>query len=109
MLQKPISIFSTQSFYIFSNNSGLVIKNQKQDTTNISEKDEFSMDRSLIENVKLVWHMESECLNFTIELRNVIVVEDFVDNNETKKLYNIFLSFIAFRIYKYKMNCKFEN
>lgn len=54
MLQKPISIFSTQSFYIFSNNSGLVIKNQKQDTTNISEKDEFSMDRSLIENVKLV-------------------------------------------------------
>lgn len=97
MLQKPISIFSTQSFYIFSNNSGLVIKNQKQDTINISEKDEFSMDRSLIENVKLVWHMESECLNFTIELKNVIVVEDFVDNNETKKLYNYLSFFYCFQ------------
>lgn len=45
---------------------------------------------------------------FTIIWKNVIV-GFFVDYNETTKLYNIFLSFIAFRIYKYKMFCRVEN
>uniref|UniRef100_A0A8W8HLM3 Uncharacterized protein n=1 Tax=Magallana gigas TaxID=29159 RepID=A0A8W8HLM3_MAGGI len=59
-------------------------------------------------NVKHVWHMASQCLNFTVVWKNVIV-GFFVDDNETTKLYNIFLSFIAFRIYKYKMFCRVEN
>lgn len=33
----------------------------------------------------------------------------FVDNNETIKLYNIFFSCIAFRIYRYKMYCIIGN
>ena len=53
-------------------------------------------------NVQNIWKVASSCLNFDILWKH-IVVGFHLDRSETTKLYNSFVSYIAYRIYKSKM------
>lgn len=59
-------------------------------------------------NVVKIWKVASECLNFDINWKH-IVLGFYLEETQVTKLYNYFLSFIAYRIYKCKMYCRLEN
>ena len=56
-------------------------------------------------NVQNIWKEASRCLNFDILLKH-IVVGFYLDKSETTMMYNSFVSFIVYRIYKSKMYCR---
>ena len=58
-------------------------------------------------NVQNVWKVASCWLNFDILWKH-IVVGFYLDKSETTKIYNSFVSYIAYGIYKSKMYCKIE-
>lgn len=62
----------------------------------------------LCENVKEIWKSVSDCLKFDVSWKNIIL--GFYDElNDKTILLNNIISFIAYRIYKYKMFCRLDN
>ena len=54
------------------------------------------------------WFEVSAILNFDVKWRHIIV-GFYLEENSKVALYNTLLSFIAYRIYKYKMYCRIDN
>jgi hypothetical protein len=57
---------------------------------------------------KLIWDKVSNALNFNITWKNV-VFGFYLTCNNTSYLYNNMISFVAYKLYKYKMKCKILN
>lgn len=92
-------------------NNLLVSKWNKNITAKCKHCNEIENSKHLIfdcVNVEKIWKAASECLNFDIKWKN-IVVGFYLEETQVTKLYNYFLSFIAYRIYKCKMYCRLEN
>ena len=58
-------------------------------------------------NVQNIWKVASRYLNFDILWKHK-VGGFYLDKSETTKIYNSFISYIAYRIYKSKMYCRIE-
>ena len=58
-------------------------------------------------NVQSLWKLLSLYLNFDVKWKHIAVGFYFEKNRKTLDL-NFIISFIAFRIYKYKMYCRLE-
>lgn len=92
-------------------NNLLVSKWNKNITAKCKQCNEIENSKHLIfdcVNVAKIWKVASECLNFDIIWKH-IVLGFYLEETQVTKLYNYFLSFIAYRIYKCKMYCRLEN
>ena len=58
-------------------------------------------------NVNNIWLTVGNILGFTLQWKHV-VVGFFLESNEEIYLFNNMISFVACRIYKYKMYCRLE-
>ena len=84
--------------------------NRDVDNKCISCNDEIENNMHLLydcQNIQQIWKLVSNCLKFDIGWKHVII--GFYDeiNNKTILLNNL-ISFIACRIYKYKMYCRIK-
>jgi hypothetical protein len=59
-------------------------------------------------NVQFIWKSVSNYMGFNIQWKH-IVVGFFSVRSETTVVFNLLLSFVALKIYKYKMFCRLEN
>ena len=59
-------------------------------------------------SVKSIWFEVSAILNFDVKWRHIIF-GFYLEENSKVVFYNTLLSFIAYRIYKYKMYCRIDN
>ena len=59
-------------------------------------------------NVSYIWNMVSLVCKFNIKWKHV-VIGFYFEFNQNTNLLNNFISFIALKIYKYKMFCRIEN
>ena len=59
-------------------------------------------------NIQEIWKKASECLKFSVSWKT-IVIGFYDDVNDKTVLINNIISFIAYRIYKYKMFCRIQN
>ena len=74
-------------------------------------KEEIENSKHLIldcRNVQFIWKLVSNYVGFNIKWKH-IVVGFFSVRNETTVVLNLLLSFVALKIYKYKMFCRLEN
>ena len=60
------------------------------------------------ENVVQVWNALSNYLNLNVKWKHIIVSFFHERNRKTKSL-NLLISYIAYRIYKYKMYCRLNS
>lgn len=59
-------------------------------------------------NVQHTWKIVSNIFGFDVKWKH-IVIGFYSVRNETTAMYNLLLSFVALKIYKYKMFCRLEN
>ena len=59
-------------------------------------------------NIRTIWHKLSMVMNFDIKWKNVLL-GFYHEENRKISLFNTILSFVAYRIYKYKLWCRLEN
>lgn len=60
------------------------------------------------DNVKQIWHDLNNALNVTVKWKHV-VIGFYVETNPKVLLYNTIISYIAFKIYKFKIGCRIKN
>lgn len=60
------------------------------------------------DNVKQVWHNLNNALKFIVKWKHV-VIGFYVETNPEVLFYNTIISYIAFKIYKFKMGCRIKN
>lgn len=60
------------------------------------------------DNVKQVWHNLNNALKFIVKWKHV-VIGFYVETNPKVLFYNTIISYIAFKIYKFKMGCRIKN
>ena len=59
-------------------------------------------------NVHGIWNSVGKFLSFQIKWKH-IVVGFYSEENDKIKTLNLFISYVAFRIYKYKMLCRLDS
>ena len=59
-------------------------------------------------NVNDIWNLISSSLKFEISWKH-IVIGFYQETNDKTSVLNILISFIAYRIYKFKMLCRLKN
>lgn len=106
---KSLAEFNYKLIYNLLSNNLLISKWDRNVTNKCKQcSNEIENTKHLIfdcNNVQHIWKIASICIKFTVIWKH-IVVGFYLDNNELVKIYNYFLSFIAFRIYKCKMYCR---
>ena len=106
---KSLAEFNYKLIHSLLSNNLLISKWDKTITNKCKLcRDEIENAKHLIfdcGNVQHIWKIASTCINFTITWKR-IVIGFYFENNELSTIYNYFISFIAFRIYKCKMYCR---
>ena len=106
---KSLAEFNYKLIHNLLCNNLLISKWDKTITNKCKQcRDDIENAKHLIfdcSNVQHIWKIASMCIKFTISWKHV-VIGFYLENNELSKMYNYFISFIAYRIYKCKMYCR---